>query len=178
MASIDAGGSESNSAQYANNGGIGDLAGLSSVSFPPEIIKSGYVGQLYRVTGLTMDSSFADNGTTQQLSAFQTLDDGTLLNLIAGSDAWSVVAGQLPAGLYLNMATGVISGTPSGSGDYSFEIKVTDNLGDSAVQTFSGGSVPPAAIATDTPTMPPLTIAALAMFLLLASQSWGRARVS
>jgi hypothetical protein len=87
------------------------------------------------VTGLTMDSTFADNGSAQQLSASQTLDDGTLLNLVAGSASWSVVAGQLPAGLYLNMATGVISGTPSGTGPYSFEIEVADNLGDAAEST-------------------------------------------
>jgi hypothetical protein len=47
------------------------------------------------------------------------------------------VAGQLPAGLILNAATGVISGTPTGSSGYSFTILVIDGLGNSARQTFS-----------------------------------------
>jgi Domain of unknown function (DUF4382)/Putative Ig domain len=40
---------------------------------------------------------------------------------------WSISAGNLPAGLALNAATGEISGTPIASGDFSFTIKVTDS---------------------------------------------------
>jgi hypothetical protein len=38
---------------------------------------------------------------------------------------WEVSSGELPAGLLLNQATGVISGTPNKKGDYSFAVRVT-----------------------------------------------------
>ena len=40
---------------------------------------------------------------------------------------WSISAGQLPPGLTLGSATGVISGTPSSTGSYSFTAMVTDS---------------------------------------------------
>jgi hypothetical protein len=52
-----------------------------------------------------------------QLSAF----GGT------GGDTWAVSAGALPAGLTLNTATGVISGTPTAVGTGNFTISVTDS---------------------------------------------------
>jgi hypothetical protein len=42
-----------------------------------------------------------------------------------GVYSWSVSAGSLPAGLSLNAQTGVISGTPTGSGTSTFTVKVT-----------------------------------------------------
>jgi virginiamycin B lyase len=39
---------------------------------------------------------------------------------------WSLISGSLPAGLFLNPATGAISGTPTGSGS-SFTVRVTDS---------------------------------------------------
>lgn len=44
-----------------------------------------------------------------------------------GPYAFSITAGTLPPGLSLNAATGVVSGTPSSAGTYSFTIGVTDN---------------------------------------------------
>lgn len=43
--------------------------------------------------------------------------------------SFAVSAGALPPGLTLNAATGVIAGTPTGSGDSSFAITVTDSTG-------------------------------------------------
>jgi hypothetical protein len=40
---------------------------------------------------------------------------------------WSVVAGQLPPGLKLHPATGVLSGTAGASGTYTFTVRVTDS---------------------------------------------------
>jgi len=40
--------------------------------------------------------------------------------------AWSISSGHLPTGLSLNASTGVLSGTPSGTGNFTFTVKVTD----------------------------------------------------
>jgi hypothetical protein len=50
---------------------------------------------------------------------------------------WSVSSGALPAGLNLNSSTGLISGTPTQTGEAHFQIKVTDSSGRSDVQTYT-----------------------------------------
>jgi hypothetical protein len=50
---------------------------------------------------------------------------------------WSVTAGSLPAGLTLNGATGVISGTPTTLGSYAFTITLTDGSGRAASRSYS-----------------------------------------
>ena len=41
--------------------------------------------------------------------------------------SWSITVGTLPAGLSINAATGVISGTPTATGTSSFTVQVTDS---------------------------------------------------
>ena len=50
---------------------------------------------------------------------------------------WSVTSGTLPAGLALASSTGVISGTPTGTGTSNFSIKVTDTNSQAATKALS-----------------------------------------
>ncbi len=54
----------------------------------------------------------------------------------AGNYIWILAAGTLPAGLNLS-STGVISGTPSGSGASAFILRVTDSSGASTFRAFT-----------------------------------------
>jgi hypothetical protein len=93
----DAGGKRATSAAYTNDGSAGGIAGLSTVAAPAETAKHGYLGQLYDVTGLTLTAvSLNVNETaTDQLGAWQVLDDATFLAVPATSVAWSVASGPL-----------------------------------------------------------------------------------
>lgn len=51
---------------------------------------------------------------------------------------YSVSAGSLPAGTSLNTSTGLVSGTPTTNGAFSYTIRVTDNIGQTATTVRSG----------------------------------------
>lgn len=53
----------------------------------------------------------------------------TLAGIGTGPFTWTISSGNLPPGLSLNSSTGVISGTPTATGNYSFEYTVTDANG-------------------------------------------------
>lgn len=53
-----------------------------------------------------------------------------------GSLIWSIASGQLPPGLTLNAATGVLSGIPAAAGSYSFTVQVVDSQGAAATRPF------------------------------------------
>jgi FtsP/CotA-like multicopper oxidase with cupredoxin domain len=50
---------------------------------------------------------------------------------------WSISAGSLPTGLTLGATTGIISGTPTTAGTYSFTVRVVDSLGGAATRALS-----------------------------------------
>ncbi len=93
----DAGGQRATSAAYTNDGSAGGVAGLSSVASPAQTAKSGYVGQLYDVTGLVLNSAApsVNETATLQLAAWQLLDDESTLAVAVNSVAWSVVSGPV-----------------------------------------------------------------------------------
>lgn len=68
----------------------------------------------------------------------------------ASSVSWSVASGSLPAGLNLNPSTGMLSGTPTATGEYHFQIKASDGSR-SDVQTYTLNVVEPLRIAKVTP---------------------------
>ena len=61
------------------------------------------------------------------------------LTVIGGTSpfTWSVSAGALPPGLALGASSGLLSGTPTAAGTYSFTVKVTDHAGLSDTEAVS-----------------------------------------
>ena len=70
----------------------------------------------------------------------------------SGSYNWSVSSGRLPPGLALDVASGVISGTPTLAGPYSATYEVTDSNGLTATATL-----PIDILAPPPPPPPPVT---------------------
>ncbi|MDJ0754166.1 MAG: putative Ig domain-containing protein [Ardenticatenaceae bacterium] len=65
---------------------------------------------------------------------------------------WSITSGSLPPGLNLNLSTGIISGTPTAIGSYSFSIRATDSDGKAVVKDFEMDIIyPPLDIITSSP---------------------------
>ena len=93
----DRGGQRTTSASYTSDGSAGAVAGISTVAAPSETTKSGYIGQLYDVTGLTLTAASlnVNEGATDQFAAWQALDDATFLVVPAASVGWSVASGPL-----------------------------------------------------------------------------------
>lgn len=95
--SQDAGGQRGASANYTADSSIGGIGGVSAADLPPEVLKSGYVGQLYEPVSLAISASptNVNEGTSRELTAAQALDDGTVLLLAGAEVTWSVVAGPI-----------------------------------------------------------------------------------
>jgi hypothetical protein len=60
----------------------------------------------------------------------------TLVNAI-GAATWSVTAGSLPTGLTLGASTGVLSGTPTASGPFTFTVLGTDSQNQQSTRQYS-----------------------------------------
>lgn len=93
----DSGGRRATSTSYSNQGSVGGIVGISSVSTPSETAKHGYLGQITGANALFIDSSplTLSEGATRQLRAIQLLDDLTTHAVPASSIAWSVQSGPL-----------------------------------------------------------------------------------
>lgn len=69
---------------------------------------------------------------------------------------WSLVLGSLPPGVSLNANTGVLAGTPTQEGNYSFTVKVADSTfsGQQASMQSLSITVSPPALSITTPSLP------------------------
>jgi uncharacterized repeat protein (TIGR03803 family) len=83
---------------------------------------------------------------------------------------FSVSAGALPSGLSLNPSTGLLSGTPTATGMFSFTITVTDSLGNSASRGSTVTINPPITIGAG---YPPGTVGQSYSFALAPAVSGG-----
>ena len=70
---------------------------------------------------LSIGSTVPDGQVSVPYSGFLWANGGT------GPYSWAVTAGSLPAGLSMDPSTGIISGTPTGSGTSSFTTTATDS---------------------------------------------------
>lgn len=78
-----------------------------------------------------------------------------------GAVTWSVIVGSLPAGLTLNVNTGAITGTPTGSpGTSNFTVQATDSLGQTDAKALSI-IINPAPLAITTTSLPSGTVGAV-----------------
>jgi hypothetical protein len=73
--------------------------------------------------------------------------------------AWSLSSGSLPAGLTMNAATGLISGTPSTAETSTFNVKVSDSDSNSATQTLSMTVYSSSIVRITTTSLPEATVA-------------------
>ena len=139
----DRGGSRAASANYSNAGSASLLAGISTVVAPAQVAKSGYIAQLYDVSGLLLNSAApsVNETATLQLAAWQLLDDATFLATDANAVAWSVVSGPVAsisanglatAGLVFENTSATVSGTFgafTGSLNFTVLDSIPDNFG-------------------------------------------------
>jgi hypothetical protein len=90
-------------------------------------------------SGSVSATAVAPNITTTTLSSLvqATAFSQTLNATGTGPISWTISGGTLPSGLSLNSATGAITGTPTGTGAYSFTVQAT-NVAGSDTQAFSG----------------------------------------
>jgi hypothetical protein len=81
---------------------------------------------------LTLNTDAATSVSVSTTSLLDATQNQAYTQILAASGGvqpytWSISSGNLPAGLSLNATTGVISGTPTGSGSSAFTVEATDS---------------------------------------------------
>lgn len=161
----DGGGLRTASASYTNDGEIDETGGLTSSTTPNETAKTGYIGQLYDVEGLSLTApqQTVNAGATLQFSADEVLDDATLLSISNNAITWSV---SNPSVATIDSGGLVTASSPAQNTSVNIQgsyqgFTITYAL------TVLGSA---ASLAVDTPTMPAWALIVMGGLLLLLGQ--------
>ena len=86
--SMNGGGLRTTSTSYSNDGSISGFGGPATTGNSQETDRTGYAGQLYEVTGLTVSapSNSLNQGASMPLAALQFLDDATVTSVSSFAD--------------------------------------------------------------------------------------------
>ena len=123
--------SSSTAVATIGTGGLatGVSAGTTTISATLSGV-SGSTGLTVQAAPLSITTASLPNGTVgAAYSATLAATGGT------GPYSWSMVSGSLPSGLTLNLATGVISGTPTAAATSNFTVQVTDSASPAATSS-------------------------------------------
>jgi Putative Ig domain len=85
------------------------------------------IGPVLAITTLSLPDGVLGGAYSQTLAVTNGIPNYT----------WSIASGALPGGLQLNSATGLISGTPTSAGTFTFDVSVTDTAKTVAHRTLS-----------------------------------------
>jgi hypothetical protein len=130
----------------------GTLSIVSNAASSPTAVSLSGSGVKSSPSPVSITSSSLASGTQQQAySATLTATGGTT------PYSWTLFSGAFPTGLTLGAASGVISGTPSQSGTFSFTIQVKDSSGQTAT-TNLGIQIANAPLQIVTTSMPNATV--------------------
>lgn len=115
--------------------GIFQFVASTNVDVAAVNMATGATTLSYAAPAVTTPVAFTGTVPTQNLtqdSAMTSLDLSTYFSGTETPFIYAVQTGTLPAGLSLNSSTGVISGTPTGTGTVSIVVRATDDATDTA----------------------------------------------
>ena len=94
---ISSGGGGATGGLYSLQMDIGANAVGIATSTAPQLVKSGYIAQLYDASSLSVyaASTLMDESSTQQIYSVLNLDDATVLALDSNQPAWTVASGPI-----------------------------------------------------------------------------------
>ncbi len=104
---------------------------ISTTTLLPGCVDSTYRQQLSAHGGVPFNFLDLTTGCSQDAAAGDRVFDDPVPYM------WTVVAGSLPAGLELRECTGIIKGTPTAPGTYTFTVQATDAIGSYQTQQLT-----------------------------------------